>query len=557
MKLVPARIVVAVLLLGLAAWSQDHPKAEISIDYSYAHFAAIDFTTKNSEFFRAYNLNGGGGSAVWDLSRLIGLKAEFQGYASQTRRVVLPPGNPFIPQGAVASVQGNLFTYMFGPQVGKRYGIFRPYAHALVGGAHSNVYGHAWNLLNITSVSKTPSNNAFAADAGAGFDIVVGQHFAIRPAEVSYLRSDFNNHLTRNQNSFRYLGGVVFNLGGKPPVPPTASCTASPATVTVGEPVTVTATGSDFNPKHTLTYGWTSEGGKLSSTNTQTATIDTTGMSDGAHTANATITDPKGPKNANVANCGANFNVNVPRNPPQVACSANPTSIKSGESSTITANATSPNNSPISSYAYTASAGTISGTGSSATLSTTPDLAGQTISVTATATDARGLTGSCTTQVSVIKPITCVNVEDWGECTFEKNPKKPWRVDNDCKDTLDKLALRLQQMPNGQLKVVGFTDEQEVVSEQTLGAQRAVNVKYYLVTDGPTKSDPSRIEPRQGGTKGKATHFYFVPEGSLCEGQVVEGTPVDESVVKGQSRTAPAPTKKKAHKAPPAAPPAQ
>jgi hypothetical protein len=103
----------------------------------------------------------------------------------------------------------------------------------------------------------------------------------------------------------------------------------------------------------------------------------------------------------------------------------------------------------------------------------------------------------------------------------------------------------------------GAPSWEELVSEQTLGAQRAVNVKYYPVTDGPTKSDPSRIEPRQGGNKGKATHFYFVPEGSLCEGQVVEGTPVDESVIKGQSRTAPAPTKKKARKAQPAAPPAE
>ena len=557
MKLMAARIVVVVLLLGLAAWSQDPPKAEIAIDYSYARFAAIDFTTKNFEFYRAYNLNGGGGSVVFDFGRLFGLKAEFKGYASQTRGIVLPPGNPFIPQGAAANVQGNLFTYMFGPQIGKRYGIFRPYAHALVGGAHSNVYAHAWNLLNITSFAKSPSNNAFAADAGVGLDIAAGQHFAIRPVEVSYLYTNFSNLLTNSQNSFRYLGGVVYNMGGKPPVPPTASCTASPATVMVGEPVTVTATGSNFHPKHTLTYGWTSDGGKLSSTNTQTATIDTTGMSDGTHTANATITDPKGPKHANVADCGANFNVNVPRNPPQVACSANPTSIKSGESSTITANATSPDNSPISSYSYTASAGTISGSGSSATLSTTPDLAGQTINVTVTASDARGLTGTCTTQVGAIKPITCFNVEDWGECTFEKNPKKPWRVDNDCKDTLDKLALRLQQMPNGKLEVVGFTDEKEVVSEQSLGSQRAVNVKYYLTTDGPTKSDPSRIEPRQGGTKGKATHFYLVPEGSLCEGQVVEGTPVDENVVKGQSRAATAPTKKKAHKAQPVEPPAQ
>jgi hypothetical protein len=110
----------------------------------------------------------------------------------------------------------------------------------------------------------------------------------------------------------------------------------------VGEKVTVTANGSNFNPKHTLTYGWTTTGGKLSSTNAQTATVDTTGLSEGTYTANATITDPKGPKNRNVANCGANFNVNVPHNPPQVTCQANPNTVKSGEASTITAHATSP-----------------------------------------------------------------------------------------------------------------------------------------------------------------------------------------------------------------------
>lgn len=541
MKLRATLIVMAVILPGLVAWSQDPPKVEVAIDYSYVRFAAIDFTTGNSNFYRSYNLNGGGGSAVFDFGKIFGLKAEFQGYASQTRNIILPPGNPYIPLGAVVGVQGNLFTYMFGPQIGKRYGIFRPYAHALVGGAHSNVYANAWTLLNITPLSKSPSNNAFAADAGVGVDIAVGQHFAVRPGEVSYLYSNFSNKLTRNQNSFRYLGGIVYNIGGKPPVPPTASCSASPASVMVGEPVTVTATGANFNPKHTLTYLWTLSGGKLSSTNTQTATVDTAGMSDGTHTANATITDPKGPKNANVANCGANFNVNVPHNPPQVTCAANPTSVKPGESSTISASATSPDKVQISSYAYTSSAGTVSGTGESATLNTTPDLGGQTINITVTATDARGLTGTCQTSVVVAAPpptVSCVNIEDWGECTFEKDPRRPWRVDNDCKDTLDRLVLRLQQMPNGKLEVVGYTDEKEVISEQTLGAQRAVNVKYYLTTDGPTKIDTSRIEPRQGGTKGKAAHFYFVPEGSLCSGQVVEGTPVDESAVQGRSRSA-------------------
>jgi hypothetical protein len=230
--------------------------------------------------------------------------------------------------------------------------------------------------------------------------------------------------------------------------------------------------------------------------------------------------------------------------------------VKSGGSSTITANATSPDGAQITSYAYTASAGKISGSGTSAVLDTT-GLPGSTVNVTVTATDSHGLTGSCTTSVGVIEEIKCVSVEDWGECTFEKNPKKPWRVDNDCKDTLDKLSLRLQQMPSGKVVIVGFTDEKESVEVQQLGAQRSVNVKYYLTTDGPTKSDASRIESREGGTKGKSTRFLFVPDGALCSGQAVEGTPVDETKVQGQSRTAPAPAKKHKAKAKPAAAPAQ
>ena len=82
---------------------------------------------------------------------------------------------------------------------------------------------------------------------------------------------------------------------------------------------------------------------------------------------------------------------------------------------------------------------------------------------------------------------------------------------------------------------------------QTLGSQRSVNVKYYLTTDGPNKVDASRVTPRQGGAKGKATHFYFVPEGTLCGGQLEEGTVVDETAVQPQSRMAPEP--KKHHKA--------
>ena len=90
-------------------------------------------------------------------------------------------------------------------------------------------------------------------------------------------------------------------------------------------------------------------------------------------------------------------------NPPQVSCSANPSTVKSGDPSTITATATSPDNSQITGYAYQASAGKISGTGATATLDTTGAPSGP-ISVTVTATDARNLTGSGTCSVGVEVP---------------------------------------------------------------------------------------------------------------------------------------------------------
>ena len=398
----------------------------------------------------------------------------------------------------------------------------------------------------------------FAGGGGGGLDLSPWQRVSIRLVQFDYIysaypqRADLISSHGDVWNNIRLSAGLVLNLGSYYTPPLSCTASASPAEVWSGDPVKVTTTGSNFNPKHTLTYAWTANGGKLSDANTQTATADTTGMSPGSFSATATITDPK-MKKTNSATCSANFTIRQPQ-PPQVSCSANPATIAIGQPATITMSATDPQGWPMT-YSWSATGGQLSGSGTTATLTATNADAGNTITVTGTATTTRsGLSASCTASVNTPPVQKCVNIEDWGECTFEKNPRKPWRVDNDCKDTLDKLSLRLQQMPNGKLDVVGYTDEKEVVKEQTLGAQRAVNVKYYLTTDGPNKVDAGRVQPRAGGTKGQATHFYFVPEGTLCGGQLEEGTVVDESQVQGQSRSAPAP-RHKAKKA--AAAPAQ
>jgi hypothetical protein len=545
MKLRTALIfAVDVMLFGLSAWSQEHPKWEVPIDYSYVHYQAIDFESRNYQFGRNYNLNGGGGGVVYNFTHWIGVKADFQGYASSTKTIIIPPGNPFLPAGGAASVSGNLFTYMFGPQLTIRRGKFSPFAEGLVGAAHSNVYKNAFNALTFTGVSGSPSNNAFAAAAGVGFDIAVNRRVSIRPFEMDYLYTNFTDNLklTANQNSWRYLGGVVLTFGGKPPIPPSASCSGSPAEIWSGAPVTATISTQNFNPKHTVTYNWTSSGGKVSGTG-ETGNVDTTGLAPGSYTVSATATDAREKKN-NTASCSAPFTVKQPR-APTATCSASPQTIKPGDSFTLSVAAQSLDDSSLS-YSYSSSAGNIAGTGNSATETTSGANAGSTITATANVVDGRGLSTTCSAAVTV-EPFPVVTaapvVSEAGECKFNMS-NKPGRVDNECKAVLDEVALRLQREPNDTVVVVGYTDETETVKMTQLAGQRAVNVKYYLTSgEGGAGIDASRIQVKAGTVKSKSAKVYIVPQGATFS---EESTPVDETQVKGQPRNAPAKRSKKA-----------
>jgi outer membrane protein OmpA-like peptidoglycan-associated protein len=386
---------------------------------------------------------------------------------------------------------------------------------------------------------------SFAAGGGGGVDLTVTPRLSIRLGQVDYIYSSYSHvfpstHSTE-WNSVRVAAGVVFTLGSYCNLPLSCSVTATPAEVFAGEPIRLSTAGTNFNPKHPLTYGWTSNGGKVSSSTTQAAEIDTTGVAPGSYSVSSTVTDPK-IKTANSATCSASFVVKRPPPPPPppvVSCSISPSTIAVGESAVVTMTASSPDQRPLT-YSWSANGGQVSGAGASATLVTYAADGGKTITVTATATDDRSLSMSSTCSVDVKAPVTppCVHIEESREqCTFDKNPKRPWRVDNDCKDILDKIATRLQQNPNETLVIVGYTDQKETVKDPSLAARRSANVKYYLSKEGSTKIDPARIQPRQGGTQGKVTEFYFIPEGKLCAGELEKlGTAVDETQVHGRPR---------------------
>jgi hypothetical protein len=400
-----------------------------------------------------------------------------------------------------------------------------------------NFFAHTLIGFERLSSRGIASTNGVAAILGGGMDIKIWKPLSLRLFEADYqlARLNFshdvppNNSPLRRQtfNGARLTTGLVFNFGGAPELLVAAACSVQNAEVMVGEPVHATVAASNFNPKHTLTYTWASNGGKVDGKDTG-ATVDTNGVSGGSYTVTATVTDPKARKN-NTASCTANFTVKEPpKNPPQISCSASPSTVQPGTPATITCTCTSPDNVPVTVGGWTASGGSISGNGNSATLNTTGASPGP-ISINATCTDSRGLTASTTSSVTVENPPPPPpQASKLNECQYP-NEKKPWRVDNTCKAALDDVALKLQQDSEAKLVVVGNADPKE--KRKNLAAERALNVKAYI-SGGEAKQniDPSRIETRTGSEGTANSEHWIVPAGATFP-EASTTTPVDETKV--------------------------
>jgi hypothetical protein len=203
----------AMLLVSASALGQEFPRVEAGFDYTYVRYAPSAAETQG------LSLNGGGGSAVYNINEYLGIKMDLQGYGSSNITWTGSNGN-------VLKAQGNLFTYLFGPQVKFRTPKVQPFAHLLFGGAHSNVYGNIQQVCTTQplpgagcpTVTKTPAGDAFAMAFGGGVDIPIGHKISFRPAEIDYLLTDFSNQYNgSNQNNFRYSAGINFNFGGVSP----------------------------------------------------------------------------------------------------------------------------------------------------------------------------------------------------------------------------------------------------------------------------------------------------------------------------------------------------
>jgi opacity protein-like surface antigen len=200
----------AILFAGLPLAAQENtPKAQLELGYSYARFSpSVPQSPSRS-------LNGGSGAFTYVFNRWWGIKADLAGYGSQTAFTTFAP-SPGLPNGGTVRTSGNLFTYLFGPEITYRTKHVTPFAEVLLGGAHSSVFANLYQASGMTG-GNGPSQNSFALATGGGVDIYVTKSIAIRAAQLDYLMTRFTNPFTgtNNQNSFRYQAGVVFTFGGR------------------------------------------------------------------------------------------------------------------------------------------------------------------------------------------------------------------------------------------------------------------------------------------------------------------------------------------------------
>lgn len=425
-------------------------------------------------------------------------------------------------------------------------GDLTPFVHALAGG----------ELVGGPEYQTDKWGPVLTAGGGVDYNTpLFNHHLAIRvfQADYQYVHENYGPGVwggRGNINAARLSTGFVYHIGSiAPPTPVTMACSASPSTVYPGQTVTLTGNAGNLDPKASTVYSWSGDG---VTGNGSSATVNTASLAPGTYTVKCGVKQGKkgkeGLKPWESAEGSTTYTVKQ-FEPPTVSCSANPSTIKPGETSTITATGVSPQNRPLT-YTYTAASGTVSGSGNTATFNSTGAPTGP-VEVTCNVSDDKGQTASSGTTVTIQAPPPPPQPHTQALCSisFTKDKARPTRVDNEAKACLDDVALDLQKQPDAKAVVVGNLDSKEQakmdrqeklakrnkhLKVRNYAAERAVNTKDYLVNDKGI--DASRISVMTGSEPGQSVSNYLVPAGASFSQDVQGATPVDESTVKPMHR---------------------
>jgi outer membrane immunogenic protein len=176
----------AVSLFATPANAQDVPKFNIFAGYSYVR------ENPATSGIDGFSLNGGSASIAYNANHWLSAVADFGGYHSNN---ILGTG-----------VDGTLSTYLFGPRVSfRRDSRITPFGQVLIGVAH---------IGGSNGLAFSTSNNSFAMTIGGGVDYKISHRFSIRPVQVEYLLTRFNElgMGAQTQNNLRVSTGAVFHF---------------------------------------------------------------------------------------------------------------------------------------------------------------------------------------------------------------------------------------------------------------------------------------------------------------------------------------------------------
>jgi len=421
------------------------------------------------------------------------------------------------------------YTAQVGPVVRFQSGRLVPFARILGGGAiEGGPRGQACN------------NWGLGATIGGGIDYILPvfhNRIALRPVQTDFMYARIDNGPVQgggfyggigNIKAIRASAGVVYRFGNMGPTggeTPSLNCTADPVQVFPGDPVTLTASNLDVNAKRKPKYLWTSSGGKVAGDGA-TAAVDTVNMVPGVYQVSGQLVE--GDKQRLVASCTTSFTVRA-YEPPTISCAADRTAINSGDPVAIRATGISPQNRPLS-YSYGTTAGLIVGTGPTATLSTVGVSPGN-VTVTCNVVDDKGQAAASNVSIEVAKPTPpppapiLPMMQSLCSITFDRDTKRPDRVDNEAKGCLDDVALTLNRETSDKLLIVGSHAEHETNRD---AAVRAMNAAEYLTREKGV--DPARLDLRIGPDHGRTVAMMLVPPGAVIDSAAA--TSFDTSTVK-------------------------
>jgi hypothetical protein len=503
------RLVLVLLSLGTAVFCSaqatkdgtEHVDSRVDIYAGYGYFHPFNSGVDGFQYQSVSNPNVTSSVSVF-FNHYFGVQMEGGYFASRDEHA------KYVPTCTGDTCSQLVYTAEAGPIFRLPLGPFVPFIHLLGGGERTN--GPAAQSLMW----------GWGVTGGAGLDYVLplfNHRFAIRPIQADFqysqvvygplqLPAGIQGGFGEIDN-LKLSAGLVARFGDvEPPYPVMLGCGAQPPSVYPGDPVKVEANALHLNLKKTPVYSWAANGGKVMASGPE-ATIDTTGLAPGDYAVTGHVEE--GSKARQQASCAAPFTVKA-FEPPTLTCSANPSTAISGTEIEISTVGSSPQNRPLT-YSYTTTAGVINSSGPTAKLSTA-GLSPSTITVTCNDVDDLGQTANATTDVIITAPPAPVVPQTQQLCSlsFDRDQRRPVRVDNEAKGCLDDIALTLNQQADARLVIVGNSAPAE---KPEAAAERTLNARQYLTQEKGI--DPSRIELRTGEPSGKTVTNTLVPAGAV------------------------------------------